>query len=103
MAQATPNAAKKADKKPAPARPKAAPQKPQSLIYLGPSLADHSLRHGALFKGGPPSHIGSKEVLDLMIPVAGLPQAKQDLKNPASPLARQVARFQDPTRKEVKH
>lgn len=75
----------------------AAPQKLKHLIYVGPSLADGSLRHGAVFIGDPPAHLNVEQLRDLLVPVAELPKAKRDLKDPTSPLAQEIKNFVDPT------
>ena len=67
-------------------------------MYLGPNLADGSLRRGQTFiRGIPKNWRDNARIRELFIPVKDLPQAKRDLKDPASRLARRIAKFVDPT------
>ncbi len=80
------------------AAPKAEAPALMHCMYVGPNLADGSLRKGQTFIRGVPERWQEvPEVEQLFVPVKDLPQAKADLKDPASRLARRIAKFADPT------
>ena len=63
----------------------------ETMVYMGPSIR-HVVQHGTALKGGyPPALAAEMErqpyMKDLMIPAAGLAEARRELKKDGSQLA----------------
>jgi len=75
--------------KPDSIEPQAADEKPQRLIYCGPSIPGGRLNQFAVFKGGCPEYLDDlfsacPAVKELFVPVADLPKVRLDLGRPGS-------------------
>ena len=85
-------------------KPKTAPKpepgevKLTNMMYLGPSLADGSLRRGQTFIRGIPERFENEaQIKQLFVPASELPRIKKQLRDPKSWISRRIANFVDPT------
>ena len=69
-----------------------------NMMYLGPSLADGSLRRGQTFIRGIPERFENEaQIKQLFVPASELPRIKKQLRDPKSWISRRIANFVDPT------